>query len=436
MFIQNKITKLLTLSASLFVASLGHAHTNYSARYVMPDELQDWVIYSEDVHGDKEQQKVKEQLAFSSGYYFGFGLGSTHVSPEGSSNGFATDDDSSSGYKLYFGQQFKPNWAWEVSYADLGEAGLGNNINTTLDNLVPNAEIDYKVPAAWIKYLPLDPNENISVDLKAGLSFLSNSANDSRIGYTAQTSTQLALGFGAQLRFAERFYVRFDYDSYDTDATYTGISLGMYTGGHDDHKQAPAAPVILDSDKDGVIDANDRCPTTPLGRAVDSLGCAIPVDADKDGVLDNVDQCLGTPEHRKVNAKGCVMAKAIPKPVVNCEAFPEVVEGLTFYTNSAKLSAASKSTLSGIANIFKANPKAVIEIQAHTDSKGSGAYNLKLSDLRAASVKSYLVSLGVDPSQLQSQGYGESNPIADNATVEGRAQNRRVELHALGKACQ
>jgi len=193
MFTQRFFTKLLGLSTGLLIASLGHAHTNYSARYVMPDELQEWTIYNEEVHGEKSSQKVEDQLVFNPGYYFGFGLGSTHVAPEGSSNGFATDDDSSNGYKLYFGQHFKPNWAWEVSYADLGEAGLGNNINTTLNNLVPNAEIDYKVPAAWIKYLPLEPNENISVDLKAGLSFLSNSANDSRIGYTAQTSTQYVL---------------------------------------------------------------------------------------------------------------------------------------------------------------------------------------------------------------------------------------------------
>jgi outer membrane protein OmpA-like peptidoglycan-associated protein len=75
-----------------------------------------------------------------------------------------------------------------------------------------------------------------------------------------------------------------------------------------------------------------------------------------------------------------------------------------------------------------------VEIQGHTDSKGSDSYNLSLSDRRAASVVAYLVqNLGIDPSRLTSKGYGEGMPIATNDTDAGRALNRRVEFNILGE---
>ena len=70
-----------------------------------------------------------------------------------------------------------------------------------------------------------------------------------------------------------------------------------------------------------------------------------------------------------------------------------------------------------------------IKVIGHTDSKGSDAYNQALSERRASSVASYLLSQGLSPNKLTSEGRGESEPVADNATDEGRAKNRRVELH-------
>lgn len=77
---------------------------------------------------------------------------------------------------------------------------------------------------------------------------------------------------------------------------------------------------------------------------------------------------------------------------------------------------------------ISASPELQIEVQAHTDYKGSGKLNLQLFEQRALSVKAYLVSKGVNENQLTAKGYGESQPIADNKTEEGRAKNRRVEL--------
>ncbi len=81
-----------------------------------------------------------------------------------------------------------------------------------------------------------------------------------------------------------------------------------------------------------------------------------------------------------------------------------------------------------MADALIARPGIKVEVDGHTDSKGSDAYNQKLSDARAASVMQYLVSRGVEAGRLTSKGFGESKPIADNATDEGREINRRVEL--------
>ena len=74
-----------------------------------------------------------------------------------------------------------------------------------------------------------------------------------------------------------------------------------------------------------------------------------------------------------------------------------------------------------------------VEAQGHTDSQGSDAYNLRLSQQRAESVREYLVSQGVEPGRITARGYGESQPIASNDTADGRATNRRVTLRIIGE---
>ncbi len=87
--------------------------------------------------------------------------------------------------------------------------------------------------------------------------------------------------------------------------------------------------------------------------------------------------------------------------------------------------------LDRVVNLLKENPAIEIEISAHTDSKGSDDYNMKLSDNRAKSVREYIVSKGVAPERIISQGYGETMPVASNDTDEGRQINRRVEFKIL-----
>jgi OOP family OmpA-OmpF porin len=108
-----------------------------------------------------------------------------------------------------------------------------------------------------------------------------------------------------------------------------------------------------------------------------------------------------------------------------------VLEGVNFQTDSAVLTASSRPILDGVASGLRLHPRLKIEVQGHTDSTGSARHNQGLSERRAASVRDYLISQGVQPAQLTARGFGETQPVASNATVEGRAKNRRVVMHVL-----
>lgn len=102
-----------------------------------------------------------------------------------------------------------------------------------------------------------------------------------------------------------------------------------------------------------------------------------------------------------------------------------------FEFDRAELKPESYPALDSLTAYLKANPTMVVEIAGHTDSIGSAEYNLRLSQQRAQAVVGYLVSRGIDPHRLIARGYGESQPVADNGTEEGRALNRRVEMRII-----
>ncbi|HTN69124.1 MAG TPA: OmpA family protein [Dysgonamonadaceae bacterium] len=105
--------------------------------------------------------------------------------------------------------------------------------------------------------------------------------------------------------------------------------------------------------------------------------------------------------------------------------------GILFATNSSTLNAASRSSLDKFATSLQNNPDTDVRIYGHTDSTGSDAINNPLSQRRAEAVYNYLLSRGVSGNRIESQGFGSSEPVADNTTVAGRSQNRRVEAFIL-----
>lgn len=206
-----------------------------------------------------------------------------------------------------------------------------------------------------------------------------------------------------------------------------------------------------DTDGDGVADKDDKCPNTPKGEKVDATGCVPDVDTDGDGVFDKLDKCANTPKGAKVNAEGCpldtdgdgVYDYEDKCPTVagiransGCpEVKPEVqkavalaITGVTFETAKAIIKTSSNKELDNAVKVLNENPTIKLEIEGHTDSSGDDAMNLKLSQERADAVKDYLVNKGIEAKRLTAKGYGETKPIADNNTKEGRAKNRRVDF--------
>jgi outer membrane protein OmpA-like peptidoglycan-associated protein len=144
-------------------------------------------------------------------------------------------------------------------------------------------------------------------------------------------------------------------------------------------KPAPAAaPAVLDSDGDGVPDSRDKCPNTPKGV--------------------------------RVNADGCWELK-----------------GVFFDTDKAVIK--DPRVLDEAVTIMKANPQITGEVHGHTDSTGSEAHNQRLSEARANAVRDYFIKQGIAGNRIRAKGFGETMPVATNDTPEGRALNRRVELH-------
>jgi outer membrane protein OmpA-like peptidoglycan-associated protein len=119
-------------------------------------------------------------------------------------------------------------------------------------------------------------------------------------------------------------------------------------------------------------------------------------------------------------------APAPPKPR---EIFK--LEGVHFEFDKSTLTTLAKGNLGAAVTYLKANPNTRVEIQAHTDSKGSDAYNQALSERRAASVLAFLKANGIEAERMSTKGFGESQPVADNATDEGRALNRRAVIIEL-----
>lgn len=155
-------------------------------------------------------------------------------------------------------------------------------------------------------------------------------------------------------------------------------------------------------------------------------------DEDGDGVPDSRDKCPGTPKGVQVDANGCppAPAAAVVEEVVVVKEETIVIRDVHFQFDSAKLTAADKTKLDTIATRLKKEaPSAQLRVSGHTDSVGKDVYNQKLSEKRARSVTDYLISAGVPRSNFVSvTGAGESHPVADNKTAEGRALNRRVEI--------
>jgi OOP family OmpA-OmpF porin len=202
-----------------------------------------------------------------------------------------------------------------------------------------------------------------------------------------------------------------------------------------------------DTDNDGVADIDDKCPGTSANYKTDSTGC--PMDNDKDGIVNEEDSCpdqagivslqgcadtdadgVADNKDRCPNEKGTIANSGCPEMAkADSIRITQIASKIFFETNSDKIKNTSQVQLDDLVDILNKYPAAKLSIEGHTDDVGADEYNQDLSQRRTESVKKYLVSKGVSENRLTATGYGETKPIADNKTSQGRAKNRRVELN-------
>ena len=200
----------------------------------------------------------------------------------------------------------------------------------------------------------------------------------------------------------------------------------------DDPAKNGCPPPPPDRDGDGIPDKDDACPDVKGVANTDPRENGCPPDTDGDGIRDDVDACPNEkgPPDTDPQKNGC------PKAVRVTEGEIVILEQVQFKTGSAVILPVSDDLLRQVAGVLAEHPEiAKLEVQGHTDSRGGKGYNRKLSQKRADSVRKWLVNYGqVDSSRLSSHGYGMDEPIADNATPEGRQKNRRVQFKIIEKS--
>ena len=341
--------------------------------------------------------------------------------------------DKGTTYSFFVGYQILPWLATEVAWMDLGNTTINASGTYTFRAVTetgPTGGAYYAKPkfesqGMALSVLPMLPFMDVfNVYARLGVYWGNNklsgnfqaqdtNANGTPNGnpYYANRSdtnntSKFLWGVGASYTWDQRVSFRVEYDGiqnvidsngpYGNNKTSVGrLTAGvLYRFGH----VAEAAPVAA-------------APVAAVAAAPVAAKC---VDSDGDGVCDSVDRCPNTPKGDRVGPNGC-----------SCD----VTIRTHFAFDSAELTAEDKATLDKVAGRLQELEFVSGVANGHTDNVGKADYNQKLSERRAQAVVDYLAAKGVGAGRIKAVGYGETKPIADNSTEEGRAANRRVTIH-------
>lgn len=369
--------------------------------------------------------------------YAGAGLGRSHLTPETKGTSYSLEKKTHGAYKIFGGWDLSHRVSVEGYYSDLGDA-----------DLEPEGKLGYRMTGGslvgqwWISGGERLP-ESIALYGKAGINHLTNKANN--ISYARQSSLQISGGIGAVYYLPKHFSVRLELESYDRDAALLSLNLVKRFGfSHYLRYALPRQKTAIEefaANKQSAIDKEpaarpvpginptvqmDETPASTDNRIITGRRARIRplvMDEDGDGILDDEDKCPHTPRYDKhdkpvkVDANGCIE-------------FLKRAGQILFQTGSNELTPDSRKILRELTENLKQHKDMYLEVRAHTDNRGEAAANLALSQRRADAVVSILIKKGISHSRIKAVGYGESQPISDNATQAGRAKNRRVEFIA------
>lgn len=284
--------------------------------------------------------------------------------------------DDSGIWGLSAGYVLNKNWTLEAAYSQYSTEVEGTSFDVDGSQYRLDALYHFDTTSAWRPFVAMGLGDQ-SVDL----------------GADTHRDTLLNLGVGVKRDLGERWQFRADlrnFNSLDDEYNELALTLGLgYRFGK------TAAPVAAE----------------PVAEPVD-------VDTDGDGVFDSKDQCANTPKTHKVDAVGCSLK--LTETV-------SIKLNITFDSAKAIIKPEFESEVANLAQFMDQYADTVVTVEGHTDSQGADAYNQKLSQSRADAVKTMLITrYNIAADRVSAVGYGESKPIADNATAAGREQNRRV----------
>ena len=235
------------------------------------------------------------------------------------------------------------------------------------------------------------------------------------------SSTNGLFNYGAGLKtfITESLTIRgdirhiIDFDDSNNNFAYT-IGLTYFWGAKEKKAPSPAIPVTAEAPERAEIPA---VPAVAETAPAPAIAIPTPKDSDNDGVYDDADKCPDTAQGVLVDDKGCPVTR---QDTVSIELKVE------FEFDSAKIKTIYNDHLKKVSDFLKQYPETTAVIEGHTCSIGTEKYNLGLSRRRAEKVIQQLIASGVEPSRLKAMAYGETRPIADNKTKQGRKRNRRV----------
>lgn len=338
--------------------------------------------------------------------------------------------------------RFTPSWAVEAVYSRANADRKYNPGDSDFEEIRLDGLYYFGAPEeSWNPYLAIG----------AGNADFGDSSLPIYTAGTNHDETRVNVGGGVRYNISEMVSLRGDireFHGIDESTFDTQVSLGLSLAfGWASGQSEPAVAAVVDSDNDGIEDGMDQCQNTPAGAAVDGQGCEL--DDDRDGVANSADQCPATPAGASVDGRGCETdsdndgvvdskdecpdtAAGAEVDAKGCEGIAETVETfqieVQFPTNSAAIDDSYDAQIQQVASFMSENPETIVEIAGHTDSAGNDDYNQALSQRRAEAVARRLTeNLGVEAERVSAVGYGEAEPVADNGTAAGRAQNRRVE---------
>ncbi|MFV0540700.1 MAG: DUF5723 family protein [Aestuariibaculum sp.] len=390
-------------------------------------------------------------------------------------NNLYTRTSNTNGYKTHLPTALHLNADWSFSskfYLNLNtDLSLVNKNKENASHISNVVSLTPRFESRWFSfYLPLNVVESSGFQMGAGLragplyigsgSLLSVLVDDNSKGADVYAGIKIPIYQGkAKDRDGDGVINKLDscpkvpgpaenngcpWQDTDSDGVFDNEDNCIETAGPVENNGCPWG----DKDNDGILDNIDKCPEIPGLEAFS--GCP---DTDGDGIQDSIDKCpneVGTvsnngcpwkdtdgdgvydKDDKCPETKGTIANSGCPEITKEVQqALNSYAKTILFNTAKSTIKSESHTVLNDIIGVLNQYPNAKFSIEGHTDSVGSSTSNQRLSEYRASAVMTFLIENGISSSRLTSLGYGESKPISDNNTAEGRARNRRVEINLV-----